>query len=593
MKVNKPSERLLVLAICSFVLILVFNVLWCLQTTFRSLSIAETWVNTILGALVLIAPYLLTRRVWVQLIVFLIAAGVMVSNLMYARTYFTFIPLDSYLLAGNLADFKASVAAQMRWYDIFLPLVAIGGSVLAWRTPRVSVTGTGTRAWLLATAVALLLSLGLNAIRGGFVHNFRKTYNACYLSTCVTPMYTLAGDAVYSIINRQAAHSPEELAFAREWLAVHPAMAPMAAVDSAAAKPKSVVLILLESFEPWLLQQTVEGQELTPRLNAMLADSTTLYLPKVVTQVSSGRSIDAQLLILAGLMPMTDEQYSFNYPDNDYPTLIKALKADSLQRAYLLSPDKPVTWNQGRVATAFGIDTMLMEDAWTVEERIGSGRGKLSDGNFVDQIIDKMKAGEVFPVGERAYTQIITYSGHNPFRLPDELKELSFSDRIDAGLADYMTMARYTDGAIGRLIDYLKSRPDYKDMLIVITGDHEGLADWRARLAKDPVAKEIISPQQLTPMIVLNSPVGGTVDRYVGQIDLYPTLLRLAGLQDYPWHGLGTDALSEAGARRPFAFVSMTGELYGDTTAVPRAETEHIQNLARASAALIRNNVYE
>lgn len=570
---------------------MLFNVLWCLQTTFRSLSMLETWVNTILGALLLVLPFVLSRRVWVQLVFFLIAAGLMVSNLMYARTYFSFIPLKSYMLAGNLVDFKASVAAQMRWYDIVLPLAAIGACLWAWRAPVSKIIGT--RLYLVSTAVMLLLSLGLNAVRGGFMNHYKATFNECYKSTCVTPMYTLAGNAIYSIFNNRAASKSEELAFARKWLADQRTLAPMSSPDSAAAKPKSMIVILLESFESWLLQTSVEGQELTPNLNRELADSTSLYFPKVVTQVSSGRSIDAQLLMLAGLMPMPDEQFSFYYPDNDYPTLIKAMKADSMERAYLLSPDKPVTWNQGLIAKAFGIDTLLMEDVWDVSERIGSGRGKLSDREFAKQIIEKMKDGEVFPVGERAFVQIVTYSGHNPFRLPDELKELRFSDKIDNGLADYMTMAHFTDSAIGSLLDYLKSRADYKDMLIVITGDHEGLADWRQRLLRDPLANNIISDKQLTPLIVLNSPKSGTIDQYIGQIDVYPTLLNLLGLQDYEWHGLGIDALSEAGASRPFAIVSMTGALYGDTTGVEPIEMEHVKTMGRTSAALIRNNVYK
>lgn len=570
---------------------MLFNVLWCLQTTFRSLSMLETWVNTILGALLLVLPFVLSRRVWVQLVFFLIAAGLMVSNLMYARTYFSFIPLKSYMLAGNLVDFKASVAAQMRWYDILLPLAAIGACLWAWRAPVSKIIGT--RLYLVSTAVMLLLSLGLNAVRGGFMNHYKATFNECYKSTCVTPMYTLAGNSIYSIFNNRAASKPEELTFARKWLADQRTLAPMSRPDSAAAKPKSMIVILLESFESWLLQTSVEGQELTPNLNRELADSTSLYFPKVVTQVSSGRSIDAQLLMLAGLMPMPDEQFSFYYPDNDYPTLIKAMKADSLERAYLLSPDKPVTWNQGLIAKAFGIDTLLMENVWDVSERIGSGRGKLSDREFAKQIIEKMKDGEVFPVGERAFVQIVTYSGHNPFRLPDELKELRFSDKIDKGLADYMTMAHFTDSAIGMFLDYLKSRADYKDILIVITGDHEGLADWRQRLLRDPLANNIISDKQLTPLIVLNSPKSGTIDQYIGQIDVYPTLLNLLGLQDYEWHGLGKDALSEAGASRPFAIVSMTGALYGDTTGVEPIEMEHVKTMGRTSAALIRNNVYK
>jgi len=571
-----------------------FDILWSLPFSMRTFTMPETYVNAVLGALLLVLPYVLCRRVWVQLLVFLFSNVLMISNMMYSRTYFTFIPLDSYLLIGNLADFKASVAAQMRLTDILLPLTAIVGCLWAWNAPK-GETSKSLYAYGAATACAILVSLGVNALHGGFVKHYKKTYNECYKSTCVTPMYTLAGNMIYSLISRREANSLEELAFARQWLEEHQGLTPAVHPDSATT-PRSIVLVLLESFESWLLKREVEGQTLTPRLNEMLADSTTLFFPNVVTQVATGRSIDAQLLILAGLMPMTDEPFSFNYPDNDYPTLVKALKAKRATRAYLLSPDKAVTWNQNPIARAFGIDTLLMEPSWEVTERIGSGRGKLSDRGLVRQIIDRMKSGEVFPEGENAYVQIITYSGHNPFKLPEGLRELTFSKEIDAGLGDYMNMAHFTDAAIGELADYLRSRPDYKDMLVVITGDHEGLADWRQRLMKDPTASKIISPEQLTPMIVLNGNKDKkdmTIVRHIGQIDIYPTLLRLAGLQDYAWKGLGTDALSPESASRPFAFVTMTGELSGDTTGVAREIVEHIRSTGRTSAALIRNNVYK
>ena len=75
-------------------------------------------------------------------------------------------------------------------------------------------------------------------------------------------------------------------------------------------------------------------------------------------------------------------------------------------------------------------------------------------------------------------------------------------------MRDYMMMAHYTDSAIGTLLSYLRSRPDYDRTLIVITGDHEGLAMDRAAILDNPDARGIVSPGQYTPLIVVNSPVG-------------------------------------------------------------------------------------
>lgn len=53
----------------------------------------------------------------------LMDAVLLVANLMYFRTYYTAIPLSSYALSGNLADFTGSVYGNsFRWYDAFFPL---------------------------------------------------------------------------------------------------------------------------------------------------------------------------------------------------------------------------------------------------------------------------------------------------------------------------------------------------------------------------------------------------------------------------------------------------------------------------------------
>lgn len=86
-----------------------------------------------------------------------------------------------------------------------------------------------------------------------------------------------------------------------------------------------------------------------------------------------------------------------------------------------------------------------------------------------------------------------------------------------------MTTARYTDKAIGKFVEYLKTLPQYKETLIVITGDHEGLAYYRTELCESPGGKDIVSDKPFTPFIVVNSPVSMRYDKVMGQIDMYPT----------------------------------------------------------------------
>ena len=139
------------------------------------------------------------------------------------------------------------------------------------------------------------------------------------------------------------------------WLSGRPPLVPVPDIECR----DNCILILAESLESWVLNLTVENQEITPYLNKFLKKPSTLYAPHVLTQVNGGRSIDAQLLMLAGLLPLQTGAYSCRFPFNTYHTLPKAMKELKGARNYLLTVDKTKTWNQGAVARSFGIDTII------------------------------------------------------------------------------------------------------------------------------------------------------------------------------------------------------------------------------------------
>lgn len=328
------------------------------------------------------------------------------------------------------------------------------------------------------------------------------------------------------------------------------------------------IVILAESLESWVLEREVERQEITPYLNKLLQDSTTLYAPHVLTQVKGGRSIDAQLLLCAGMLPINSGTYSSQYPDHTYGTLQKAMHQQKNSRNYLLTIDKVSTWNQGVIAYSFGTDTIIAYHDFELTEAFGTHK-RTGDGSFLAQCRQKIEKGEIWKKGENVYMQLVTYSGHAPFKLPEELKEIHFSPAIPQKMNDYMTTARYTDKAIGKFVEYLKTLPQYDETLIVITGDHEGLATYREELCNAPGGKGIVSDKTFTPFIIVNSPVGMRYDKVMGQIDMYPTLLNLLQLDDYYWSGLGQSILDPC--KKGFA-ISPQMEVVGEEPTPAEAE---------------------
>lgn len=570
---------------------LLFVVDWSAATTFRGMSDWILYPVNILAALLIVLPYLLTRRVWVQLIFMAAVQGLLLSNVMYCRTYLSAIPAQSYALAGNLSDFTASVTDSLRWLDLGFPAILIITALVAYRTPR-----TQLRHILMPYAAATLILAALAAAgimaKGGFYREYDRLSQSCYKSTCGPVIYTIGGHLIYSAMSRDTGAAEAAEQAARQWIADHAELAPYTPLPDSTGRRTSLVVVLLESFESWLVETDIDGQPIAPYLRSLAHDSTTLYAPHVLTQVASGRSIDCQLLLNAGLLPMTQAVYSMKYPATHYPSLNKAMRERYGTRSLLLTCDKPITWNQAAISRSFGCDSLIDRSAWVHDEMVGNPP-KLADRSFLRQSVAMLRQGHIWPEGESAYLTFVTYSGHNPFRLPDRLKDSTFRPdpkRYPGKLVDYVTMARYTDSSLRQLIDYIKSRSDYDSTLVVITGDHEGLAGDRRELLRHPAAAILVDPRQFTPLIILNSPVAGRREDVMGQIDIYPTLLNLLGLDSYWWKGMGRSIVAPGAPT--FAISSMTNEVAGDTTCASSAMMSHLREARRASDTMIARDLF-
>lgn len=535
------DKTAIVFAVGIFLTFVAFDVIWCMDTTFASFSFFETYATKIIATLALAGVYALTRCRWAQIVVMALLDVLLVANLMYFRTYYSAIPASSYLEAGNLADFKASVTDSLRWADIVLPLITIATAVMAFRyktTKRQPLTAV-LKWWAAPLAGFALLLTGVNLCKGGFHKSLRSVRQSAYLCSADAPIFSVFGCIWYDITDAAEPITPEKQAEIERWLASQPKHQP---ADSVTEKRSNLLIVFAESLESWVLEKKVDGKEITPCLNRLLKEKSTLYAPNVLTQVKGGRSIDAQLMICSGLLPLMSGTYSSLYYDNTFYTLQKAMRELKHSRSYLLTIDKVSTWNQGAVARSFGTDTIISYHDFKMTEAFGTHK-RIGDASFFQQCREKIERGEVWKPGESVYMQFVTYSGHAPFKLPNHLRTITFPASIPEKAADYMTTAHYTDKAIGDFVAYLKTLPQYKETIVVIVGDHEGLASYRQELVGNPACRGLVSDKQLTPFIVLNSPVGMRYDKFMGQIDIYPTLLNLMQLDAYRWHGLGQSIL--------------------------------------------------
>ena len=565
------------------------NLLWCMLSTFTPFSKIETYLDTILVSLILLLPLICFRAVKTTLVIFVLLDGLFVANLMYFRTYFTAIPLDSYLLASNLSDFSSSVIDSCRVVDLFFPLSTIAAGILWWRNFRKledKQVRKERKRYSIARYVLLILLVALiPAIRLWSQNGFKAAYERlqdAYLHTCNVPMYTIFGSLYYDYTCDQIVYTEDIKNDIDSWLARK--------TDCKSVLPHvyakdNCVIILAESLESWVLNKTVEGQEITPNLNRILRDSSVIYAPHVLSQVKGGRSIDAQLLMCTGLLPINSGPYSIKFPESYYPSLVKAFKEKHKNaRAYSLTIDKPMVWNQCIIAPVLGYDSLVSKSCFIQEEPVGS-RKQVGDRAFLRQCLSKMKKNEVWSDSGNTLVQCVTYSGHNPFILPDSLKKVFFSEDVPDVLNRYMTMANYTDRAIGEFISRLKSDKRFENTLVVIMGDHKALGTVRKELCSDPVGKNILSDKAFVPLIILNAPSNMYYGKVMGQIDVYPTLLDLLGLNDYWWKGLGESIFNP---QKPDFDVDSQLNIVGDTAGIPDEEVRMAKKAWEISDLIIR-----
>ncbi len=561
---------------------LLFNAIWCYYTTFTPFSCWESYATAFVATLLLSVPYILTRHIAAGVLVMSVLDIWMVANLMYYRTYFSAIPLSSYMLAGNLADFLPSVTASLRWCDWLFPVSTVVTVFLTFRIDcrqKITLRFRRRTYFVLLIFSCALLSINLS-VRGGFIAIYRALRSSAHQHASGPPLYTLFGTLYFDYAEELPELTEEQEREIHTWLSGRPPLVPVPDIECR----DNCILILAESLESWVLNLTVENQEITPYLNKLLKEPSTLYAPHVLTQVNGGRSIDAQLLMLAGLLPLQTGAYSCRFPFNTYHTLPKAMKELKGARNYLLTVDKTKTWNQGAVARSFGIDTIISYPDFRMTETFGN-RKRLGDKAFFAQCREKIEKGEVWHSVENVFIQMVTYSGHSPFKMPESLKTVHFSNRVPEIMADYMTVAHYTDEAIGKFVEYLKNHPEYERTMVVITGDHEGLADHRKELCHTKAGKGIISEDEFTPFIVLNSPVPIHYLKVMGQIDIYPTLLNLLGLEKFRWSGIGQSILDP---RKPGIAISPKRKIEGDTLHISADELLRMQQSQVISDRIIR-----
>jgi phosphoglycerol transferase MdoB-like AlkP superfamily enzyme len=157
----------------------------------------------------------------------------------------------------------------------------------------------------------------------------------------------------------------------------------------------------------------------------------------------------------------------------------------------------------------------------------------VADEHLFDQVVDEIDQEKAARPDRPVFVHVMTTSNHRPYTYPP--------GRIDIPSgASREGAVKYSDYALGRMIDRARSRAWFDDTVFVLTADHGANARGTTQIPVEQYRIPVLvyAPAHVAPR---------KVDRLMSQIDIAPTLL---GLLDFSYYTkfLGRDVLHSAPA---------------------------------------------
>lgn len=293
------------------------------------------------------------------------------------------------------------------------------------------------------------------------------------------------------------------------------------------AKGKNIIFLQVESLENFVINQSTNGQEITPFLNSLSKNS--LYFDNIYEQNNGAHSIDCDFLVNTSIYPVGNRVSAIEYGQNIYPnSLPRILTAEGYETA-TAHAEKPGDFNWMEFhKNALGVDNIWSILDFKDDEDIGYG---LSDKSILSQFADKIEN-----LNQPFFAQVYTLTSHGPFNIDKKYRSLDLPSNINSSyLGGYFQSLHYTDEQIKLFFDLLKEKKLLDNTVVVIYGDHTGVhkyyndsiknLDFEDNWWKDYDRK--------IPLFIYSSNIDPqTISTSGGQVDLLPTICYLLGIDD-------------------------------------------------------------
>lgn len=468
------------------------------------------------------------------------------ANAVYYRFFSDFITLPTFTQTQNFGDLGGSVISLLKPYDIlfFVDVLLLIYLCLSKKTQKDN-SRIGYKKAITGIAFVLAIStlnLGLANIDRPqlLTRGFDRSYIVKYLGMYNYTIYD-ATETIKASSQRVLADSDDMTEVINYTKSNYGESNPE---YFGAAKEMNVIYIHLESFQNFLMNYEINGEEVTPFLNSLIKDPNTLYFDNFFHQTAQGKTSDAEFMLENSLFGLPQGSAFITKGQNTYQAAPAILKESGYSSA-VFHGNNGTFWNRNEIYKSFGYDHFI--DANYYDTTVGEDMAEygLLDKPFFEQSLDYIKA-----LPQPFYSKFITVGNHYPYKMDQNLTTIDKANTGDASVDDYFQTARYADEAIEQFIGELQKSGLYDNSMLVFYGDHYGISENHNKAMEQIIGKEITPYEstnlQRVPLIIhVPGMQGGINHTYGGQIDLLPTLLHLLGIDSQNYVHFGTDLLSK------------------------------------------------
>ncbi|KAB2335853.1 LTA synthase family protein [Bacillus mesophilum] len=496
-----------------------------------------------IGSLVLILSVCLLFRKRFNKAIFIainiIITGLLYGDLLYYRFYTDFVTVPILFQFKNVGGLGPSTLELMSFWDLFLFADLAVIILLAIKMKNTdSIQRLFIKKFVLAGTILFVVTAGLALLKSPYL--FSTAYDREQMVKSIGPYNYHLFDISY------AAFSPLKKVLATETDTIAAVNYTDAKEDEETsvqgiAEGKNVVLISMESTQNFVINQKVNGEEITPFLNELINES--YYFSSIYDQTAQGKTSDSEFMVDTSLYPLSSGSVFVRKPSNVFNALPKILKENGGYYSAVLHGNDADFWNRENIYNELGYDRFFSKVDYEVNEENSVNYG-LKDIPFFEQSVEYISE-----LPQPFYTRLITLTNHFPFLLDEEDQLISEAATSQDVVNRYVTTVRYQDEAIRRLFDKFKELGLYENTVFVLYGDHYGISEKYEDgvlelLDLKPSPVHHVELQKVPVIIHVPGQEGKVFSNIGGEIDIRPTLLSLLGIANVDTPSFGQNLMT-------------------------------------------------